>query len=470
MALSISNTLRKPFGIDGLLPTPNFGMKTTTPAFGQQPAAPAAAPAVAPVTAAPKVAPVAQQQNPAQSQYYQAPAQTGSALGGAPAAPFSSAATPPQPPASRGLFTDVVSSLAKKASGASDFSKKAQTEYSDAVEAQKKLKGDIAERYAKIEGAYGGHGIPLEFVQGREAQLRNLAASLESAASTEVAGKAAALGAGVSQQSAEQSGLASAAGYAQPQLGQPGQSYYNPLEGGSGGGADQIVSGWAQYLAQGGDPSQVPNTVSGNSVLWQQVLNQAKQANPGFDVNTALGAAGARQTTAGMTAPLAGAQANTQIINQGKQEVATMEASLNTADQNVQNLATIMQQSGINNFNAVPLNNIANLVRANLSDGAVLSYQTLMAGTRALLTSVYISRGLAPTDASSTADATLAKATTLQALIDQYNTAKSEAANLIQNKKFQISQAEQGLNQGAPTAPAGTPPAGTTPSGAKGWF
>lgn len=299
-------------------------------------------------------------------------------------------------------------------------------------------------------------------MQGRNAQVQ-----LANAA------KQAALASGVTNaltgQGQQITGLGTAAGYAQPTqispgnvltnpltgeaiasapaLGQYGQTYYDPMNPGSAGaGASALTSGWADYLAGGGDPSQVPATVSGNAVLWQQTLQAAKQKNPGFDVNSAMGAAQARQTTAGLTSGLAGSQANTEIVQKGKQEVANMEAALTTADQNVQNLLGIMQQSGINNYNLVPLNSIANKVRANLSDSAVLQYQTLLAGTRALLTSVFISRGLAPTDAAAQADQTLAKSTTVQALFDQYNAAKSEAANLIQNKKLQIQQAEQSLN------------------------
>lgn len=321
------------------------------------------------------------------------------------------------------------------------------------------ISGDIKQRFAEWTAGNEEQAIPLEFQQGRGQVMQRLeAARLDALGQTEQA-----LSQGVNALATERGVntgayksaadvLGTAAGYAQPSPAEYGKTVFNPLTGQyEGGGGDQLVSGWADYLAAGGDPSQVPSTVSGNAVLWQQTLQAAKAKNPNFDVNTAQGTASARQNTAGLTAGLAGNQANTAIIQQGTQEVANMEAALKTADQNVQNLLKIMQDSGINNYSLVPLNSLANKVRANLSDSAVLQYQTLLAGTRALLTSVFISRGLAPTDAAANAEATLARSTTVQALFDQYNAAKSEASNLIANKKLQIQQAQGSFNGGGET-------------------
>lgn len=93
--------------------------------------------------------------------------------------------------------------------------------------------------------------------------------------------------------------LGNLAGLVQPSTVTPGQAVFNPATGEFTGGGDlgagNIAQNWASFLAGGGDPNQVPASVSGNSVLWNQVLQGAKAQNPNFDVNTALGQASGRQ-------------------------------------------------------------------------------------------------------------------------------------------------------------------------------
>lgn len=143
----------------------------------------------------------------------------------------------------------------------------AYNNYAQAVENLRNLQSGIAQEYGNIEQ----QPIPLEFQQGREQVLARQYASQLDAAQQAVNQNQAALGYGIQEQQAQQnaltsagnlgntgqsllqSGLNSAAGFAQPNVG--AAFYGNPLTGGTFGssnyGSGAAAAGNAAYAQQG---------------------------------------------------------------------------------------------------------------------------------------------------------------------------------------------------------------------------
>jgi hypothetical protein len=202
--------------------------------------------------------------------------------------------------------------------------------YNTAVQNLQKLKSDIAAHTAGIQS----EPITLEFQQGRLQALNNMYATQIDAAQQAVQQAQTAMQQGISEQGQQQSGynqagnlgvsaqgqlqsgLTSAAGAAAPQLGQYGQTYYNPLGngtsgGGSGGTGTQIspndpfyqtLQQYAQLAAQGNTGS-IPSSITSNPVLNAQMLQMAKQINPNF--NPTLAQASAQTQATGQQASAA---------------------------------------------------------------------------------------------------------------------------------------------------------------------
>lgn len=169
-------------------------------------------------------------------------------------------------------------------------------------------------------------------------------------------------------QSALGTGLDAATQQVQAPYGTP---LYNPLSGKvtdtAGNGASGIVSQWSDYLAKGGDPSQVPSSVSGNSVLWGQVLNGAKASNPNFDVNVSQGAASGKQAIGA-----AGGTGTAGVLG----SIPALDAA-NTAAQGIANtITTYLQQNPQLNTSPLAAGNAAQqwIQGKQLADPA---YQTL---------------------------------------------------------------------------------------------
>lgn len=179
--------------------------------------------------------------------------------------------------------------------------------YTEAVKAQQKLQSDIAQQYGKIEG----DAIPLEFQQGREQALARQYASQLAAAQGAVQQQQAAIGQqiqGLGQQqsglvnagnlantgqSTLQSGLTSAGTLAQPQLGQYGQTYYNPLTQGQGGSSVQLsgvpandISTFSNAVANGQmDYNTALSQLSGyGTAIQNQLLPAIQKLQPNFNV------------------------------------------------------------------------------------------------------------------------------------------------------------------------------------------
>jgi hypothetical protein len=167
----------------------------------------------------------------------------------------------------------------------------------------KKATQDIAElqkKYAEQEGVIGNSPVGLSVQGGEQALLNKLYATKLSAAETALqnaltgnaqtqaaftgAGGLANAAAGLStgQQQAQQSGLSSAAGFAQPQLAGFNQQAFNPLTGQFQGGTNlqDVVGNVAQRVQSGNMTYQdAQNALSGYGQAGQNALLQALGTN-----------------------------------------------------------------------------------------------------------------------------------------------------------------------------------------------
>lgn len=214
----------------------------------------------------------------------------------------------------------------------------AYQDYQTKVNQLQDLKSGIAKQYSNVEQT----PIPLEFQQGREQVMgRQYASQLDAAqqavnqaqsaiglqiqgTQTQQAGYNQAGALGNTAQGLQQSGLISAAGLSQPQLGQYGQGYYSPTQsgligGGSGGGSLNPlnnISSIAQQVVSGQiSPSQA-YSMGGSVSNWQGALNaELQKQQPGFDMAKTQAAFDAKQGSA--TAQGMQVQAYTSAHQQG---------------------------------------------------------------------------------------------------------------------------------------------------------
>ncbi len=145
----------------------------------------------------------------------------------------------------------------------------------------------------------------------------------------------------LSAQGQQQSGLASAAGLVQPQLGQYGQTYYNPQTGqasnGSSGGVspnDPIYPALQQYaqMYATGQQAGIPGSITGNSVLNAQVLQMARAINPNFNINTVAGMASGQQQVGQQVAQMTAANTAAKGIEQAITSFIAQNPQLNPTD------------------------------------------------------------------------------------------------------------------------------------------
>lgn len=189
-------------------------------------------------------------------------------------------------------------------------------------------------------------------------------------------------GLGQSQQSLQQQGMLGAAGLAQPQLGQYGQTYYSPLGGGAGdqGGLGSTINFWAQQIANNqASVDDVPDTIKGNV----QLRTQLQQAIQGYNPNYNPSVQAAQQQSAAELS----------------QQASSIQALLNGADQNFNLLLSIAKQGNVLDSSTPMINQLTQSVKRGLaSDASVVMFQSLLNDVRAQYASVF--GGGTPTDTS----------------------------------------------------------------------
>lgn len=142
------------------------------------------------------------------------------------------------------------------------------------------------------------------------------------------------LGSGTTQQGQGISGLGTAASVSAPTVGGYGQTQYQPLNAGQGGGQVQpgdpfyaTLQSYAQ-MAANGQISAVPSSITGNAQLNAQLNEMAKSINPSYNPIVS-------QAQSGITASQTGQNAQyQQAINQGDNLTSQANDLINTFNLN----------------------------------------------------------------------------------------------------------------------------------------
>lgn len=276
------------------------------------------------------------------------------------------------------------------------------------------------------------------------------------------------------QQSNVQSGLQQAGTLTQPQLGQPGQAYYNPQTGQALGGSAGVPAGidpsvWAKYQQDyaTGNFGAIPSSITGNAQLYGQLQQSAPQ---GFNYNTALGQAqgqqalGAAQGTGQAAGTAAAAGAAGQTSAGLTQQAAGIQSSANGAEANFTLMQNLAQQGGVNNTNVPVLNTLQqNAAKGLTSSAAVASFQALLQSTRSQYATI-LGGGTSSVEALQEAQSLIPDNISLGALASLGTNLKSDAANRVAG----INQQIQSLSNGSPTVSSGSSTGNTSTSGF-GW-
>lgn len=257
-------------------------------------------------------------------------------------------------------FTGLVDSLASTADRSSPEYQAAQSQYNDANQKLADLKN------ASANNQFVGAGTNIAEYAGTQGLLANRLANQEQALTGEMSAAQAAAQVATGQQGTQQSGLAAAGTLAQPQVGQYGQTYYNPLSGGTSSGSVGVspsdpfygtLQTYAQALAnnQGGT---IPASVTGNPVLNAQVLQMAKAINPNFNYNTAQGIAQGEQQVGSTSGA---------IQSQQQQQVAQYKSALQQGQNLQSQLTNLITTFGLNPSDVNRVNSTLQAIASNTS-------------------------------------------------------------------------------------------------------
>lgn len=320
-------------------------------------------------------------------------------------------------------FPGLINSIADKSSQPSADYNRIQGQIAENLAKQRQLTQDYAQKDKNIQGTAGF----LTQATGLEGLLNRQYGLGQSALSNEYSGLSSQLGAANTQQQTQQSGLISAAGLAQPQLGNIGsQQYYNPLnQGGSATGtlpqqAQDFVNSLAQQVMAGSmTRGDAESRLSTYGVTGIQALNNALGSN--FNTN-------ASNASAATTA-------------QG-QQIGTFATSANAAldklESDFNNLPTTLKAG-------IPATiGIEQWLGQSLGNQSLSTYQTTLHDARAQLSGVLSTAGgMTPTSAEDTAKTYLPDNMTAGQL-----SSKIAAARALVQQKVDAFQQSGKQNQG----------------------
>lgn len=273
-----------------------------------------------------------------------------------------------------------------------------------------------------------------------------------------------AAGASTGQQSTQQSGLGTAAGLVQPQLGQYGQTQYSPLNAGqdstnSGGALNPInnIQSLAQQVISGQiSPSQA-YAMGGSVANFQGALNAAiQQVNPGFNTAAAQGKYDANQsntTTAGTTPTNAAASLYASTYPQ----LAQIQTATSNIDQLGSLLVNNMQSLNPSAFQAG--NQTIAAFRSALSSPQQAQFDTTFAQLKAQIASLLSTGGSqVPTQTTADANAIISGNAPVGTIAATLQRIKQEGNILTQGLQGQLNTG--GSVIGAPKSGSNNNPAG----------
>lgn len=368
----------------------------------------------------------------------------------APTSPAPALATT-QPPTTtrRGLFPDVVTSLANRSTQPSQMALQGQSAYEKAVQDKLKFEQSAIDTRKNIYDAPTSARV----MQGRDAAIQQANAETRAALQQAVMEQQQAIGFGQTQQSIEQSGLGTAAGLAQPQVAAYGQTVFDPITGQYGGGQGNLDP-------QTQAPSLAQRVLSGQMTYDQAVASMAYAGNAGRTfLDNALTQAGGNPLQ--LQASGAATQSNIQQagtagtdIARGGLEAATRDyVAMTTASQFAHQQASavtdILAKTGLNDISSTDYNkSIENNLRRRFSDTDFAALDTALREAQIAYTNLLSSGGGTPTGNEDNALATLninQSASAINASIQQLENA---VARRLQALSAQQQTYQQNLGSG----------------------
>lgn len=303
--------------------------------------------------------------------------------------------------------------------------------------------------------------IPLEFQQGRAQVLQSQYQQQQDAYAQQAAADIAAATAATGQQTAQLGGAEAAAGVATPQVGAYGQTFYNPLTGQTTGGTAGVSSsdpfyatlqGYANDLANN-QPGAVPSSISGNSVLWNQVLQMAKQINPNFNYNAAVGAGNA-QTSNVQTGGTAATTANQGVYNNALSSLTNYQNMAANIKSFGTQLQSNMTTAGINPTASQWANKTLNDLQSQFSSAGYSVFNANIQGLQARVSDL-LNTGEIPSSATAGAQAIVNGNITLGAMTATLNQINNEASAIVSNQQSIANKAFTNIQRGARAVTSG---------------
>lgn len=347
----------------------------------------------------------------------------------------------------------------------------------NAQQAQQMSPAEVAARQAEgqLTNEYGTKESQLErtpglltTATGRESALRNQFLNAQGALGQQVQGYAAERQASAAGAQAGLTGLNYAAGYSQPQLTQPGQTFFNPLtgtfgNGSSAGGSSSTApagidqNAWNQYINdyKQGNYSAIPGSITGNANLSGQLQSAVQAANPNFNYATAAGNAAANQSNAALSGT-ATPTAYNSIYQQALGDYTNLQQSVQNVDQFGNLLTSNMTSGGINPTDVKYANQTLSQIRSQLSSSAQAQYDTTLAALRSKISGM-LSVGGNETPTAITADAQKILDGTLPVsqLSDVLSRIQAEGNILLTTQGQKVNDAKSGT-QGSTPGTAGS--------------
>jgi hypothetical protein len=248
-----------------------------------------------------------------------------------------------------------------------------------------------------------------------------------------------------------------AATSAAPSTATPGQAVFNPLTGtyssaSSGGGTPTTApsgidqNSWNQYIQAyaSGNIASIPSAITGNANLAGQLQAAVQAQNPNYDYATATGAAGARNSNAGL-AGTTSPEAYKAIYTKALSDYADLQQSIQNVDGFGTLLTSNMSAGGINPTDVKYANQTLAQIRGQLSSSAQGQYDSTLAALRSKISGM-LAVGGSETPTAITADAQkiLDGSLPLSSLNAVLSRIQTEGNTLLTNQGTKVNAAKTG--------------------------
>jgi len=354
-----------------------------------------------------------------------------------------------------GLYSQMIADAYNRSKEPSADYTAAAEEARRVKEEQTKLAQEYAQKRKNIEGTAGF----LTQATGLEGQLQNQYNTGQAALSSQYEAATNRLGQANTQQGLQQGLLQNLISAGQPQLGQYGQTYYNPLNPGASGGnmnpqtqapsfAQAIMNGqmtYEQAVASMGYAGNAGKTMLDNAILQAggnplqlQAQGSAQQSNI---------------TTGGTVGVNAGANAYTQnypavlALNQALNNIAS------AANMTVQNA----QGASINPFQYAPANATLANVKTSLSNPGQVTFNSNINNLKLAISALYSANGgTIPSDITAKINAMSDGSLSMSGLQALISAAQQEGQARLQNAQATAQSAYQQSQGGSQTNSGGS--------------